>query len=236
MTGAPDAAILCGGQGSRLRGVLGDLPKPMVPLGGRPLLESLVRWAAQAGSPRVVLCAGVGAAHIRDHFSHCDCGAEVVISAETEPLGTGGALRLALPLMRSPFVLVLNGDSFLPAFQLPDLLAAPACAAGTLVVAPSAGRDDAGRVRFDGAGRITAFDEKPAAHEPGFINAGVYLLQRALLESVPAGRCVSLERELLPAWIGAGLAALVHNGELVDIGTPSRLETAQSGSPWPLLN
>ncbi|MGH9415262.1 MAG: sugar phosphate nucleotidyltransferase [Terriglobales bacterium] len=241
MTPAPDTAILCGGQGTRLRAVLGDLPKPMAALGGRPLLESLVRWAAAAGSTRVVLCAGVGASHIREHFTHRDWGAEVVISVEPEPLGTGGALRLALPMLRSPAVLVLNGDSFLPAFHLAALLGAPAHhAAGTLVVVPASGRDDAGRIRLDGAGRITAFEEKLpsslAASAATFLNAGVYLFQRTLLESIPAQGSVSLERELLPAWIGAGLAALVHNGELVDIGTPARFETAQTGSPWPALN
>lgn len=232
----PVTAILCGGRGTRLGNTLGGLPKPMAPIGGRPLLEHLVGWALAAGAPRVMLCAGYGAAAIRTHFAGPGWTGRVEISEETEPLGTGGALRLALPRLTSPGVLVLNGDSYVPGFD-PDALFAfrrqRPQARGFLVLTPADARTDAGNVSLDAAGRIQSFAEKQPLAGSRYRNAGIYLLDRGLLEAIPPGRPVSLENELLPLWLERGLYGYVHAGALVDIGTPERLRAAQDGGAAP---
>ncbi|HUX66474.1 MAG TPA: sugar phosphate nucleotidyltransferase [Terriglobales bacterium] len=230
MPEAPDTAILCGGQGTRLRGTIGALPKPMVELGGRPLLDHLVRWALGAGSERVILCVGHGGGAIRGHFSTPDWQGNVLLSEEATPLGTGGALRLALPLVRTPALAVLNGDSFLLGLDLPALVAFHRQHGGqgaVALVTPDE-RNDAGSVVLDDTGRVQAFAEKRAVGGRHYINAGVYVFEVGLIAAVPLGRAVSLERDLLPAWVERGLYGSVQPGELVDIGTPERLRAAQA--------
>lgn len=106
------AAVLCGGQGTRLRPVIGDLPKCLAPVAGKPflnyLLEHLHRWSIE----KVVLCTGYGGQQIEDFYGPDYAGMPLLYSREDEPLGTGGALRQALPLLDSDPVLVLNGDTF----------------------------------------------------------------------------------------------------------------------------
>ncbi len=263
----PDTAILCGGQGTRLRGALGGLPKPMVELGGRPLLEHLVRWALRGGAARVILCVGHGAGAIREHFAEPAWQGKVLLSQEATPLGTGGALRLALPLAQTPALAVLNGDSFVLGLELLALVAFHRQKGGQgalALVAPDE-RTDAGSVVLDDTGRVQAFAEKRVARHflPGslpmvawgtrfdsgqgtpagtqgvselppkvggrhYINAGVYVFEAGLIAAVPPGRALSLERDLLPAWVEQGLYGSVQPGELVDIGTPERLRAAQA--------
>lgn len=227
-----DAAILCGGLGTRLRGTLGGLPKSMAPLAGAPLLERLVRWAAEAGVARVWLCTGHGGAAIRAHFAVPAWQPLVAFSHETEPLGTGGALALLASRLAAPRLLALNGDSFVPGLGLAAVLDYHQNhgAAGTVVVTPTE-RDDVGTVEFMPDRSITAFREKAGLRGRRWANAGVYVLERPLLEAIPAGRAVSLERELLPAWLARGLMAFPFEGEVVDIGTPERLRAARGREP-----
>ena len=226
----PDTAILCGGEGTRLRGTLGGLPKPMVELGGRPLLEHLVRWALRGGSERVILCVGHGAGAIREHFATPVWQGKVLLSEEAAPLGTGGALRLALPLIQTPALAVLNGDSFLLGLDLAALTAfhRQKGGQGALALVSPDERTDAGSVVLDDTGRVQAFAEKQALGGRHFINAGVYVFEAGLIAAVPSGRALSLERDLLPAWVEQGLYGSVQAGELVDIGTPGRLRAAQA--------
>ena len=233
MAKLPDAAILCGGMGTRLRGVLGGVPKGLAAVGGRPFLEVLVRDLAGAGVGRVVLCTGVGADQIRAHFAGGDWGAEIVFSAEPAPLGTGGALGLARPHLTTDPVLAMNGDSRVEGFDWAGFAAAfdPARAAGAVAVVATDGRDDTGRIRLDRAGRIQTFAEKQVQDGGAFQNAGIYLLSRRLLDRIPPGPS-SMERDLLPAWLPEGLSAFICRGALTDIGTPERLARAQAtGAP-----
>ena len=238
---AIDTAILCGGRGTRLGGILGDLPKPMAPLKGRPLLEHLVRWALRAGSKHIVLCAGYGAAAIRAHFSGDAWSGTVEVSEEPEALGTGGALRFALPKLQTSTVLAINGDSFLPGFDpagFMDFHRGRVAGGASIVLTSPDERTDTGNVIFDGERRVRAFAEKEAAaagvgNADGEmrrgVNAGIYLISHNLIAAIPPGRAISLEREVLPGWIPRGLYGYVHHGRLVDIGTPERLRQAQSG-------
>jgi NDP-sugar pyrophosphorylase family protein len=88
-----------------------------------------------------------------------------------------------------------------------------------------------GRVAFDTSGAITSFVEKGASTGPGWVNAGIYLLSRAVLESIPPDRAVSIERETFPAWVGRGLFAFPMSGKFLDIGTPETYVSAQTAFP-----
>lgn len=228
----PEAFILCGGRGSRLQGVLGDLPKALAEVGGRPFLAQLLEHLAQAGVPRVILCTGVGGDAVAD-FARRQTIIPTAISHETEPLGTGGALALARPQLRGPSAFVLNGDSWAAGLSLAAFLRAWSASAfpAGLVLTPADGRSDAGQVALGPDGRILALAEKRPLVGACYLSAGVYLLSRALLDDIEPGRPVSIETELLPRWLPRGLFGYVHEGALLDIGTPDRLAAARCGNP-----
>ncbi|MGH9394477.1 MAG: nucleotidyltransferase family protein [Terriglobales bacterium] len=230
MSPPPDALILCGGLGTRLQGVLAGVPKALAPVGGRPFLAILLEQLADGGVARVVLCTGVGSEQVRAFAAGHHGGLDLVISAEPAPLGTGGALRLALPLLGTPRALVLNGDSMVAGLdfaafaqfhdQHPDQ--------ASFVLVPADERNDAGTVALEPDGRIAAFAEKAAAAGAHCHSAGIYLLPRAYLAAIPAGRPCSLERELVPEWLKIGIWGFLHPGALMDIGTPERLREAEA--------
>ncbi len=227
MAEAPEAAILCGGLGTRLREALPEVPKALAPVGGRPFLERLIEQVEGWGAGRIVLCIGVGGAAIRKRFAG---RRGIEFSEEPEPLGTAGALALARPRLQSEPVVVLNGDSMVPGLDFAAFLDAhrrSGCA-GALVVVPPDGRRDTGTLALAGDGRVAAFAEKPEAPGAGYVSAGIYLLPQALLAMIPSGRAVSLEREMMPRWIERGVHGYVHPGKLVDIGTPERWREAQT--------
>jgi NDP-sugar pyrophosphorylase family protein len=223
----PAAVVLAGGLGSRLRSVVGDRPKVLAPVAGRPFLEYLLRQLVEAGVRDAVLCTGFGADAVAEVMGDgTRFGLRLRYSREDRPLGTGGALRQAVPLLGPGPALILNGDSFVP-LPLASLgaLHARRAARATLLLArvPDCGRF--GAVSVDCEGRIVRFEEKTRPG-PGLVNAGVYLVERTVLEGIPAGREVSLEKEVFPGLIGA-LAGLVVDADLVDIGTPESLAAAQ---------
>lgn len=228
MPSTVDAAILCGGQGTRLQGLGLDVPKSMAPIGGRPFLELLVRELARQGVGRIVLCTGYKREAIRAHFGRGDWGVELVFSEETKPLGTAGALRQALEEVRSDPFLAMNGDSYTP-FDLTALRERERStqAAAIMVVAPASKRQDAGVIALDAEGWVRDFAEKTARPGAGFHSAGIYLLRRCVLEGLPREAVASLEFEVLPRLVPGGVAAVPAGGEIVDIGTPERLARAQ---------
>jgi NDP-sugar pyrophosphorylase family protein len=148
-------------------------------------------------------------------------------SQESSPLGTAGALRLALPLLGSANVLVLNGDSFSDG-SLGDFWTWH-CARGadaTLLLAHVAETSRYGCVHVDDEGRVLRFAEKDGTSGSGWINAGVYLIERRLLKMIPADRAVSLEREMFPVWMSERLYGHQTSAAFLDIGTPESLALA----------
>ncbi|MCX6899219.1 MAG: nucleotidyltransferase family protein [Verrucomicrobia bacterium] len=226
------AAILAGGQGTRLRAVVADRQKVVASVAGRPFLMRLLDQLADAGLRRVVICTGYKAGQVAEMAGNEYRGMSLRYSPEPGPLGTAGALRNALPLLESDPVLTMNGDSYCET----DLVAfwkahRERHASGSMVVREVADTSQSGRVSFDQSGAIGSFVEKGASAGPGWINAGIYLLGRALLEGIPAERPVSLERETFPAWIGRGLCAFPTAGKFLDIGTPESYAAAQKMFP-----
>jgi NDP-sugar pyrophosphorylase family protein len=217
-----EAVILVGGLGTRLKPVLDDRPKPMAPVAGRPFLEYLVLQLRKHGIDEIVFAAGHGADVIERHFG---VGKELRVSIrhmrEEEPRGTGGALKLAEPLLRGPDFVALNGDSFFDV-DLGALLGQHRRSGARATVALTRVKDASrfGRVDLGRDATIVGFAEKDPAGGPGLINAGVYTFQRDVLASIPADRPVSLERDVLPRLIGEGLYGVELPGWFIDIGIP----------------
>jgi D-glycero-alpha-D-manno-heptose 1-phosphate guanylyltransferase len=216
------AAVLAGGLGTRLRSVVSDKPKVLADVGGRPFLEYLLDQLAREGVRSVVLCTGYMGDQIQNRFGTAYNKMALRYSREPHPLGTGGALRLALPMLQSDTVLVLNGDSYYGA-KLDEfsMWHAERRSHATILLAQTEDTRRYGRVQTGDAGRILQFLEKADTQGPGWINAGIYLLRRQMIESIETGRAVSIEREVFPGWIGKGLHGFRSEGRLWDIGVPS---------------
>ncbi len=219
--------VLCGGLGTRLLPVVADRPKGIADVGGRPFLGRLFDQVAAAGLTRTVLCTGYMAGSVQAACGDRHRGMTLAYSEEKTPLGTGGAIRVALPLVGTRDLLVLNGDSFCHA----DLAAfRTAYEAGgrkpMLLLVDMADASRFGRVECDADGTVRKFIEKSADTGPGLINAGVYLLPVEFARTIPHDRAVSLEREMFPAWISSGLRGFRCVGPFIDIGTPESYAAA----------
>jgi mannose-1-phosphate guanylyltransferase len=230
MTSMPDAIILCGGAGLRLKSVTGDAPKSMARIAGRPFLELLLKQLRRHGFQRVVMAVGYQMEVIRSHFGRRAFGLFLQYSEEPSPLGTGGALRNAVDLVDSDCALIMNGDSYTDAdlyrFSL-DHRAAKADV--SLTVVPADRRNDCGLVSLAQDGMVLGFKEKQTSAGPQYFNAGIYLAARSLLHEIPAGRKISLEEELFPKWLADGkrVRGFIVPGACIDIGTPERFQSAQ---------
>lgn len=223
-------AVLAGGMGTRLRAVVADRPKVLAAVHERPFLAYLLEQVARAGVRETVLLTGYMADLVHQQFGGMHAGMGLTYSEEPAPLGTAGALRHALPLLSRPTVLVLNGDSYcdldLAAF-LERHRQSGAEISLALTAVPDASRF--GKVRLSADDRIDHFEEKRADAGPGWINAGVYLLERRLVEEIPAGGAASLERDLFPRWAVAGRChGFQTDGKFLDIGTPESYAEAES--------
>jgi NDP-sugar pyrophosphorylase family protein len=223
------AAILVGGRGTRLRSVVDDRPKVMAEIHQRPFLTYLLDQVAAAGIRSVVLCTGYLGEQLQAFFGDSYRDLHLVYSQESIPLGTGGALRLATPLLTSDPVVVLNGDSFceaeLQAFffwyqQQQHVKAA-------LLLTEVVDTQRYGRVNLDAHGVVCSFDEKGSKTGVGWINAGIYLLSRHFLRTIPKEGAVSLEWEVFPHWVGHGLYGYQNRGAFLDIGTPESYALAE---------
>lgn len=222
-----DVAVLAGGLGTRIRGVLGDTPKVLAPIAGRAFLGHLLDYLSAYGTRRVVLCLGHLADRVTAWLAQGDTHRtlDVVCQIEPRPLGTAGALGYVRKELRSGTVLVMNGDSFLDA----DLRAFVAShrlsgaeASVLCVEVEDASRFD--RVEVGADGRIRRFAGK--APGGGTINAGVYLFSAAFLDRLAAGGATALERDVLEKAPPGSLHAHVAKARFVDIGTPESLAAA----------
>lgn len=221
-----DAFILCGGLGTRLRPVLGDRPKALAPVAGRPFLERLLERLAAEGLERFVLCTGWGSDAIDAALPGLARYGEVLTSREERPLGTGGALRNARGLIRSDPVFVLNGDSFSNVGLARMLQEHRAHGATVTIAVVRAQGHEGGIVRLGEDGRIVSFAEKADPGQQSFCSAGLYLLSRALLFEASLSEEFSLEHDLFPRRVGRGAYGFVHDGSFLDIGTPERYRAA----------
>jgi mannose-1-phosphate guanylyltransferase len=241
------ALILAGGEGTRLRPLTLTSPKPAIQLVDRPFLRYMIDWVAGHGVDEVVVASGFGAGVLREALGEGGDGPRIRYVEEAEPLGTGGPLRLAADqgVLGERF-LVLNGD-VLTDLDLTALIRSHESngAAATLALCPVDDPTAYGLVRRAGGpeapgavptaldGEVLGFLEKPGAGEidTDEISAGAYVMERRVLDLIPPGRMVSIEREVFPRLVGDGLYGHALAGYWMDIGTPERYLRAS----WDIL-
>lgn len=223
-----DAVILAGGLGTRLRSVVKDKPKALAQVRGKPFLTYQLDQLVDLKVKRVVLCIGYLGDLVKKTYGKKYKTLDIIYSQEKTLLGTAGALKLALPKIISQQVLVLNGDSYFKT----DLkkffnwhFKKNSKASILLTKLPDTSRF--GKVKVSRNGKILSFEEKGKVGQ-GYINAGVYLIQKSLINQIPKGKVVSLEKEIFPKWIDKDFFGYAGKGKFIDIGTPqSYQETDQ---------
>jgi len=223
-----EAIVLAGGFGTRLASRLDGVPKPMAPVAGRPFLEIPLTQLRCAGCARVLLSVGHLHNVIQDYFGSAFDGMSIDYVIESVPLGTGGAIRLALAKATEESVLVLNGDTFLSA-DFAGMLRFHAAEAATVTIAVIHQPDIAryGGVVIEG-NRIVGFDEKGCSG-PGWINGGAYVLSKNLAWPPALAQKFSIERDVfVPQVARLRPAAYKVDGYFLDIGIPEDLDRAQT--------
>jgi mannose-1-phosphate guanylyltransferase len=226
------ALVLAGGAGTRLRPLTNTVPKPVLPLAGRPHIAYVIDWLERHGVDDVVISCGFLAAGVREAVDAIT-GPRVRFAEEPDARGTAGAIKFAEEMLGERFF-VLNGD-VLTDIDLTALVARHESAGATATIALYPVEDPAGYglVHRREDGEITEFLEKPEPDEidTDEINAGTYFLERSVLDLIPPGREVSIEREVFPRLVGSGLYGLRTEGYWIDIGTPERFRQAN----WDIL-
>ena len=224
-----EAVLLVGGQGTRLRPLTINTPKPMLPVAGVPFTVHQITRARDAGVTRIVLGTSYKADVFKEFIDASDLGIEVVIATEDEPLGTGGAIRHVLPYLESGAdepVLVFNGD-ILSGLDIAGLVRTHQETNSDVSLYLTTVEDPRafGLVPTDANGRVIQFLEKPQTPEEivtDQINAGCYVFKRSVIDSIPTGRPVSVERETFPGLLASGavVSGIVDRGYWLDLGTP----------------
>jgi len=223
-----EAIILAGGLGTRLQDVVYDMPKPMAAINGKPFLSYLLNELSLQGIERVILSVGYKYKMIEAYFGHRHAGMELVYAIEPEPLGTGGGIKLALEQVSGERVFLFNGDTL---FKVPlaemDNFHLKKNFDLTLAVKELTDFDRYGRVEIT-EGKIQAFHEKEKVAQ-GFINGGVYLMEKDILQKGSYPAKFSFEKDFLEKQIGQiSCGAFPANGYFLDIGIPETYEQAQN--------
>jgi mannose-1-phosphate guanylyltransferase len=219
------ALVLAGGEGTRLRPLTLTLPKPVIPLAGRPFLSFMLDWLRRHGVDDVLLSCGYRSEDVERVLGSSYRGMRLRYVIEESPLGTAGPLRLAADSgVLDERVLVLNGDTLTDIDLSAEIaLHSEKGAAATLALVAVEETASYGVVPTAEDGAVEAFLEKQAGPPPtNRINAGAYVLERSVVEMVPPGRAVSIEREVFPELVGRGLYGFLPDGYWIDIGTPER--------------
>jgi mannose-1-phosphate guanylyltransferase len=219
------ALILAGGEGTRLRPLTSTVPKPVVPLVDRPFIAYMLDWLRRHGVDDVVMSCGFLASGVRNVLGDGSAyGVRLRYVEEPQPLGTGGAVKFAESLLDERF-LMLNGDVLTDLDVSAQLaLHEQRGARATLALTPVEDPSAYGLVRTLDDGAVTGFVEKPSPDliDTHNISAGIYVLERSVLDMLEPDQPASIEREVFPRLVGEGLYAYVGDGYWLDIGTPER--------------
>lgn len=236
-----EAILLCGGLGTRLRSVVSDRPKPMADIAGKPFLHYFVRMLSEKGVERFIFALGYMGEQIEAYFRDGrEYGISIVYSYEESPLGTGGAIRNALPKMQEEDVLVLNADTYFDT-DYRSLFQEQRVKRADMTIASREIEDVSryGAIVKDADGRILRWNEKQSgsgetASKSGEINGGIYVMKKSLIEKISVGK-QSLENDCIPVWLSHSVKihALPSDGYFMDIGVPEDYrrfqEDVQSG-------
>lgn len=217
------ALVLAGGEGTRLRPLTLTTPKPVMPLVARPFLTFMLDWLARHGVDDVLLSCGYRSDDVARVLGDIHRGMRLRYVVEDEPLGTAGPLRLAADRgLLEDRVIVLNGDVLTDLDLTAQLAQHKASGAvGTLALTAVDDPSRYGVVPTNERREVEAFIEKQPGPPPtNRINAGAYVLERPVIDRIPAGRAVSIEREIFPELVGHGLYGFLFDDYWIDIGTP----------------
>lgn len=224
-----EALILAGGLGTRLQSVVSDVPKPMAQVAGKPFVEYILQYLKEFGVERVVFSIGYKAEVFQKYFGKNYQGIELEYVIENEPLGTGGALKLALEHCQHNDVLVLNGDTFFN-IELDDLWIFHQLhqAYFTMALREVENASRYGAVQLNENGKITAFIEKKGKEEKGVINAGIYILNKTVFNKYSLPEKFSLENFFFEKYLTElRLYGCICEGYFIDIGIPEDYKKAQ---------
>lgn len=215
-----EVIILAGGLGTRLRSAIGEVPKPMAPVDGKPFLHYQLLWLESYGVDKVVLSIGYKAGMITDHFGQKFNGISIEYAIEKEPLGTGGAILYAMRKTGGDRVLIVNGDTWFPV-DIGRLVEEHESAAARLTIALKKMTNFSryGTVELEG-NRIVGFREKQEM-SVGLINGGIYLMNRSFVENSVNMKKFSFEKDILEKRVETGaIAGVVFDVPFIDIGVP----------------
>ena len=228
MLSKTDAVILCGGQGKRLRPVVSATSKVMADISGRPFLDIVIAHLKKQGVRRVILCTGYKADQVEDYYRKNPQGLTFEFSRESDPSGTGGALKNAWYFVESEPFLVFNGDSFC-AVDLNALLDfhQSKLARASVVISQAQDVSAFGNIFLDEDVQVVKFREKEPGQGGHGVNAGVYCFNEDILLSMPDIKRFSLEQDVFPALVGKGFYGFCVDAPFYDIGTPERYEAAK---------
>lgn len=220
-------AILAGGLGTRLAPLLPRQQKVISKVRGHPFLEYILNQLNESGFKNIVICIGYLGNQVQEAFGNNYRGLSLSYSRESSPLGTAGAIRLALPYLKSENILITNGDSFYDSdlnkfwqFHLEKR------ANGTILLKEVSDTTNYGQVEVDKKDRVINFQEKKENGGTGFINGGIYLFKRSMLLEIPENSVVYFEKDMFPKWIG-NIYGFKSKGRFIDIGTPSSFRQAE---------
>jgi len=224
---ATKVVILCGGEGTRMRPLTLSMPKPMLPIGYKPILEHTLQFYSNQGFHNFILSVGYMGEHIVKYFGNGSShNISIEYVTEKHPLGTGGALKNAENQINSTFICTY-GDVLFGNVSLKEVLKfhKEKQALGTIVLWKAKDARRFGLVDVDGDNMITDFTEKPKYMTAGLINAGLYILEPDILKFISKNKVVSLENEILTELVKKeNLYGFVHHGYWADIGLPEDYE------------
>lgn len=232
------AVILAGGLGTRLRAAIGDYPKPMADISGKPFLEYILNLLKKGGMINVLLLVGYKHQIIEEYFGDgSKFGLKIKYSVESEPLGTGGALLNAFDMLEDEFIL-LNGDTFFDIqFELLEKYIRLRKPSALVTLRYTDNVERYGFVEIDEQGVVAKFIEKgnlPVDYVDGYINGGIYYFKKSIIQNFLnlKDQKVSLENDILPNLVKQKkLVGLPTGGKFIDIGIPEDYESAKSLIP-----
>lgn len=226
----PDIIILAGGLGTRLREEVNNLPKAMAPINGKPFLEYILDYINQAGFQRVILSTGYMSNSIEEYFGNNYKSIKIEYSFETEPLGTGGAIALALKKVSTPFFIVMNGDTMFR-INLQQFFQRQVELLADISIALRKVEDASryGQVTLDHDNVVTQFKEKSSTPDAGFINGGIYIIKSKFLKKLSFPEKFSFEKDWLQVEVNKReILGQVFNDYFLDIGVPEDYKRAQN--------
>lgn len=215
-----EAIILAGGKGTRLNDTIKNVPKPMADINGRPFLYYLLSWLRQHNAAKIIMSTGYMHEKISGYFGNLFMGIPVVYAVEKTPLGTGGAIMLAMEKAEGNDVVVINGDTFFPIeIDMFFRIHVNSGSRFTMALKQMKNFSRYGTVEcYDTT--VTKFNEKKFC-EKGYINGGIYAINRRSMQSLGMKGSFSLEKDILEQKLTAlDIRCMAFDNPFIDIGTP----------------